>query len=439
MSNMSRRSSELLHLHYEVLHHDSGLTIYVFPLKRVTTYAALVAKYGAFDSSFRIAEHSEPITVPAGIAHFLEHKLFEEEDGTDAFEKFARTGADANAFTSDHMTEYVFSCTDRFEESLAILLKMVTVPHFTKQNVEKETGIIEQEIRMGEDDPDESLYYGMIRALYHHSPLRIPIAGTVESIRQITPELLNKCHHIFYNLHNLSLFVCGDVTSDQVAAVADRCLQPVPTISVEQFCPSEPSDIVTGRYYREMETSIPCFSIGIKDPDILSAPVERLKRLTLTGILGQILFSRSSGWVNKMISDGKLTSDPNYGFTCTEKYAHYEITGESDDPEAFFSCFLDYIESMKRTGIDKKAFERAKKVYYASSIAPYNNTISTANKLIEFEMDGAEIFTEPDVILSSTLDDVNETFRNIFDETKTVFAIVAPFGTRKNVGEANKI
>ncbi len=430
MRDITAFESELLHEHYDVLHHKSGLDIYIFPKKHLTTYAAFVTKYGAFDSSFRFSGQLDIIHVPDGIAHFLEHKLFEEEDGTDAFEKFAATGADANAFTSFHLTEYVFSCTEQFDKSLGILLDMVTHPHFTEENVRKEIGIIEQEIQMGEDDPGEALYYGMIRAMYHNSPLRIPIAGTTDSIRRITPEVLYRCYDLFYNLHNMALFICGDVTTEQVAAVADIHLKPAANYSIERVVPPEPSEIVSKRFYREMATEIPCFSIGIKDPDLSPDPAARLRKQAVINILGLVLFSRSSEWVNEMLAKHLLSADPSFGYSNTEFYAFYEFSCESDDPDTLYLRYLQYIEEMKHRGVSPEAFERAKKVYYASCISDFDSTISAAQMMIDLVTDGPGLFDEPDTILKVTLAEVNDTLHTLFNEEHTVLAVVAPIGTK---------
>ena len=206
--------------------HPSGLPILVWPKKGYqSAYAVFATRYGSIDTAFTTEQG--PVTVPAGIAHYLEHKLFENED-CDAFERYARTGASANAYTSFSQTAYLFTCTERVEESLEILLDFVQKPYFTPETVAKEQGIIGQEIRMCEDSPSRRVLFNLLRALYHEHPIKIDIAGTVESIAQITPELLYGCYNTFYNLRNMVLVVAGNVTAEQVLRVADRMLKPAP-------------------------------------------------------------------------------------------------------------------------------------------------------------------------------------------------------------------
>ncbi len=201
--------------------HKSGLPIYVFPKKLSTYYAIFATRYGANDSCFAAKDGDPLLEVPDGIAHFLEHKMFESPDGEDAFFKFGKTGAYANAFTSSTMTAYLFSCTESFRESLEILLDFVQTPHFTRENVDKEMGIIAQEIRMYEDNPSSAMYRGLMQAMYREHPIRRSVAGTVESISEITPELLYACYRAFYHPENMALIVCGDVTAEEVLKIAE--------------------------------------------------------------------------------------------------------------------------------------------------------------------------------------------------------------------------
>ena len=194
---------------YYKIQHPSGLSIYLYPKESCSTaYAVFGAKYGSIDTCFQRSDETKPETVPEGIAHYLEHKLFESEDG-DAFERFAKTGASANAFTSFESTCYLFSCTDQLYESLEILLDFVQSPHFTEESVAKEQGIIGQEIKMYDDDPQWRVMFNYLRAMYHTHPIRQDIAGTVESIAEITPEYLYRCYRTFYNLGNMALCIAG--------------------------------------------------------------------------------------------------------------------------------------------------------------------------------------------------------------------------------------
>ena len=206
---------------YYKLEHPSGLTVFIYPKENSnSTYAVFGTKYGSVDNQFRRSDEDTVHTVPEGIAHFLEHKLFESEDG-DAFARYAKTGASANAYTSFDMTCYLFSCTENVEASLEILLDFVQSPYFTEQTVQKEQGIIGQEIRMYDDDPQWRVMFNLLGALYHTHPVKIDIAGTVESISHITPELLYQCYHTFYDLHNMALCVAGNIDKETVTTEQD--------------------------------------------------------------------------------------------------------------------------------------------------------------------------------------------------------------------------
>ena len=222
MNNFEIFESSAVREKYYLHHHPSGLDIYLFPKKLTTTYAVFGANYGSVDNTFKTSKDGDFITVPDGIAHFLEHKLFANEDGSDAFEHFSAFGADANAYTSFNKTAYLFSCTDNFEESLGELLDFVTHPYFTEDSVKKEIGIIAQEIKMYDDTPSDRCFYGMLEGMYEHHSIRRNICGSVDSISKITPKLLYDCYGTFYNLSNMALVISGDVELDTVIRIAPR-------------------------------------------------------------------------------------------------------------------------------------------------------------------------------------------------------------------------
>ena len=220
---MKEYKSALLREHYYEMRHRSGLSVYVFPKKLTSTYAILSTRYGAMDTGFR-ASDGKFVTVPDGVAHFLEHKLFENPDGSDSFAKFSVWGADANAYTTANRTAYLFSCTEHFSEALEELLTFVTTPYFTPETVKKEQGIIAEEIRMYDDSPWDRCFQQLMEAMYAECGIRKNICGTERSIGEITDRLLYDCYRIFYQLSNMALVVCGDVTPEEVAAVCDRIL-----------------------------------------------------------------------------------------------------------------------------------------------------------------------------------------------------------------------
>ncbi len=428
MHNTETRESRRLGLSYTITHHESGLDIYVFPKKVSTSHAAIVTRYGAVDNAFRLSPHEDFTVVPDGIAHYLEHKMFEAEDGHDAFERYAETGADANAYTSSTHTAYYFSTTEQFGRSLEILLDMVTHPYFTPQTVEKEQGIIAQEIRMGEDNPSRALYYGTIRALYQKSNLRLNVAGTVESIAEITADLLYRCYDVFYNLRNMALFVCGDVTLDEVLAVADRCLAPAPPITIERRVPEEPSAVASRRFYREMHLAKPLFRIAVKDTDISPDPRERMKKQCAMDVVNCLLFSQSSPLRAALYEDGLISPNLSYGFSHCRDFSYEGIGGESADPEAVFARVFSYVEQMQRRGVAEEDFERCRRVVFADSVGSWDDADEIPFDLMDFVLDGQEIFEEPEVIASLTRADVEHVLRTVFAREMAVMGVVAPLG-----------
>ena len=291
---------------FYTLHHASGLDIYVIPKKHSTAFAVFGTRYGSADRTFKLAGEDDYLTVPDGVAHFLEHKMFENEDGTDAFALYAPFGGNANAFTSFTSTVYLFSCTEHFDENLRVLLSFVTSPHFTEETVRKEQGIIGEEIKMYIDNPSWRVYFNLLRALYVHHPVRVDIAGTVESIAQITPEILYRCYNTFYNLHNMALCICGDVTPEQVKAVADEVLKPAPEQEILRQYPDEPDEVCRPRIEESLEVSRPLFNIGIKVTPAGDA-AERLRRAAATDILLDMMFGPSSEFYLKNYERGVIS------------------------------------------------------------------------------------------------------------------------------------
>ena len=257
--------SERLGESYIRVEHPSGLTVLLYPNKGMaTTYALFATKYGSIDNAFRRSDEKEFVTVPEGIAHYLEHKMFDCKDG-DAFSKYAKTGANANAYTSFDKTAYLFSCTDNFEESLRILLSFVTEPYFTEASVAKEQGIIGQEIGMYDDDPDWQVYFNLLGALYQKHPLRIDIAGTVETISHITADLLYRCYGCFYNLHNMVLSIAGNFDPEAALRLCDEILTPAEPITVERAHIDEPYAVGSRRVEVKMPVATSRSSLSVME------------------------------------------------------------------------------------------------------------------------------------------------------------------------------
>lgn len=408
--------------------HSSGLRVYVFPKKMSSSYALIATKYGSLENSFKLSTDAEFTTVPEGIAHFLEHKMFENEDGVDTFERFGKTGANANAFTSFDKTAYLFSSTDNFYPSLEILLDFVTHPYFTPETVQKEQGIIAQEIRMYEDNPDTRLYYELLRAMYEKNEVHTEIAGTVESISQITAELLYKCYNTFYNLHNMILCVCGDVETERVVRVLNKVLRPAPKQEIIRRYPEDGAAVFKHRTEIRMQVARPQFAIGVKDSDIPKDPQEFAKRDFGMKILNELLFGTSTAFYNEMYERGILNAKFSCEYDSARTFAYNYYTGETDDPDAFFEIFKYYIVEMQGKPVDPDAFLRAKRKVYADFVRLFDSTEDIASELIFNALLDVDLFDNIRLIDEIDEEYVEKLLHDCFKEDFYALSVVSPIG-----------
>ena len=403
--------------------HKSGLPIFVWPKAGyASSYAAFATKYGSIDNVFEV--NGKQTTVPAGIAHYLEHKLFENED-CDAFEKYAKTGASANAYTSFDRTVYLFSCTGDITPSLEILLDFVQSPYFTEASVQKEQGIIGQEIRMGEDSPFRRVLYNMLRGMYHRHPVNIEIAGTVESIAEITPELLYDCYHAFYNLHNMVLSVAGNVTPEQVIAVADRLLKPAPDHIVARSAVDEPADIVTDRVEEAMPVAAPLFCLGYKLPMTGTQCVDQTTSAAAE-VLAELLTGTASPLYAKLMADGLINQSFEAEFFDGPGYAMWLFEGESRDPDAVAAAISEEIERLRREGVDEDDFVAARNALYGEMVAGLNSSVRCGEMLVSDYFYDREPFGALAAASSLQKSDVERLLAAGLDKTRSTLSIICP-------------
>ena len=419
------KRNEFLREEYYRFRHKSGLEVCVFPKKLTTSYAIFATRYGSVDNRFRLAGDQDFTTVPDGIAHYLEHKLFENPNGEDTFARFARLGANANAYTSNDMTAYLFSCTDRLYESLGILLDFVTTPYFTPETVEKERGIIAQEIKMYEDHPSRAVYQMMLENLYEKHPVRIDIAGTVGSIKKITADMLYECYRVFYNLSNMVLIVCGDITVDEVNSVCDRYLKEQKPIEIIRDYPLESPEVFRKYSERRMQASKPLFAIGMKDSSLPSDGFGRMKRYAEFCILNDMIFGKSGGFYNRLYEEGLLSNQFDYGYESSQSFAFNGIYGESSDPDQVFEQAGKVCEAAKNE-LPAEDFERSKRALYASMVKCFDSTEEIANSFLSYEISGGDILSYTDILSKITRDEVIELARDIFRPEKYTLAVVKP-------------
>ncbi|MBR3536142.1 MAG: insulinase family protein [Oscillospiraceae bacterium] len=409
---------------YTRIKHKSGLEILVWEMPGYSSAEALFGtKYGSINTRFRTQGDSDYTTVPEGIAHFLEHKLFENEE-CDAFAQYAKTGASANAYTSFDKTCYLFSCTQNFNESLKILLSFVQEPYFTEETVQKEQGIIAQEIRMCNDNPGNRCFYNMLKCLYHEHPVKIDIAGTVDSIKQINADLLYKCYNTFYNLNNMVLVAAGNVKIDEILAIADEKLRMCEDIKLETVFPDEPETIVNKEMTEKMSVGIPIFNIGFKSApgsgyEIMKAELETFAALN-------VISNPASEFYRKMMEDGLINSSFSNEVFSGDGYFAAISGGESKDPHEVFTRLMTEIERVKKEGIDRNLFESIRKYTYGQAIRELENPEQAASLLINSYFSTTTAFDGIKAISEMTCEDVMNTIKTRLNPANAVLSIIEP-------------
>ena len=423
MMNIKEVRNELLNEKYYDIDHPSGLKILVMPKENYSsTYAIFATKYGSIDTMIQMSDGSFK-EIPEGTANFLEHKLFESED-LDAFERFAKTGASANAYTSFERTGYLFSCSANFKKNLEILLDFVQNPYFTQATVEKEQGIIGQEIDMYKDAPDWEVMFNCLRTMYHNLPVRIDIAGTQESIAQITAKTLYGCYDNFYNLHNMVLAVAGNADVDEIVEVADKVLKPVEGKMAQRKVIDEPEEVIDSYIEEKLSVATPQFMFGFKES--WDTPERTTKEEISMEILLDMISGQSSE-LYKRLFDGKLINN-SFGFEYFTGFGYSCVlfAGESNDPKKVAEEIVGEIGKFRETGFDKTAFERTKKKLYGRMIMGMNDIEGLANNMAVSYFAGEDVFTDFEIFKTVTLDDVNDIFKKTLDENRSVLSVINP-------------
>ncbi|MBR3149518.1 MAG: insulinase family protein [Eubacterium sp.] len=414
--------SDVLGEKYYEIEHKSGLKIYVMPKENYSSaYAIFGTKYGSIDTKFKRSDRAEFTEVPEGIAHFLEHKLFESEE-LDAFERYAKTGANANAYTSFDRTCYLFQCSENFKDSLEILLDFVQNPYFTAETVQKEQGIIAQEIRMYLDSPGWMSTFNLLRCFYHNHPVKIDIAGTVESIAQITDKLLYDCYDTFYNLNNMALAVVGNITVDDVLEVCDKFLKDAPELSIERSFKDEPRDIACSYMEHNLPINVPVFAFGYKEACVKPLPTYREN--VITEILIKIISGNMSPLYSRLVEQGLVDTSFNGSYFIGNGFETVIFEGESENPEEVAAQIKAEIARLKKDGIDEELFETVRRSMYGQEIMAFNDTDTIANALIACDFNGWRLFDALDIYRDITLQDVEGRLENMMLEEYSALSVV---------------
>ncbi|HBL41058.1 MAG TPA: insulinase family protein [Ruminococcaceae bacterium] len=415
--------NELLDEKYYHIAHPTGLNIYVMPKVGYSgAYAVFGTNYGSIDTKIR-NENGESVDIPEGTAHFLEHKLFESED-LDAFERYAKTGASANAFTSFDSTCYLFSCTGDFNASLRILLDFVQSPYFTEQTVSKEQGIIGQEITMYKDVADWEVLFNLLRALYHKHPVRIDIAGTVQSISEITAQTLYDCYRNFYNLNNMALAISGNVDIDEIEKICDELLKPSEPFLFERKPADEPDEICCDYIEEKLSVAAPIFSLGFKES--YGLPKQNLKQKVATDILMEVLAGTTSPLYNELLEKGLTNTSFGFESFFGFGYGASIFSGESKDPKAAAELIQARIAQAKETGISEEEFETVRRKLYGRLIMSYNDVDDIANTFVGAHFDGEDIFDPLEVFRTIRLADINKALQHMMRDGYAALSVINP-------------
>ena len=400
----------------------NGLTIAVVPRPGFAKKLAyFVTDYGAIHTEFTL--NGQTVHTPAGVAHYLEHKLFDMPDG-DVMTKFAAMGASPNAFTSYDLTAYYFSCTDNFASCLQLLLEFVSTPYFTEESVAKEQGIIGQEIGMNEDNPDTRIFEDLMCAMYGRHPIRVPILGDRESIAQITPEILHLCHKAFYRPGNMLLCVIGDVDPEEVKSIAEAILPETDNAQVsrvqqwqeEMTCPKAKTETA-------MEIAMPMFQLGFKcEPPALGD--EAVRREAVGDLAAEALFGESSALYLRLYEEGLIDTSFGGGFETVDGMAMLTASGDSDDPEAVQNAILQEAARLCKEGIPQADFLRMKRSALGRRIRDLDSFSSVAFRICAYHFSGFDYFRFPEIYQAVEAEELLEFLQQVVTPQRCCLSVL---------------
>lgn len=415
-------------LYYEKM--SNGLDVFILPKKGFNkTYATFTTKYGSIDNHFVPLNEEEFVKVPDGIAHFLEHKLFEKEDG-DVFQQFSRQGASANAFTSFTRTAYLFSSTDNVERNLETLIDFVQDPYFTEKTVEKEKGIIGQEITMYDDNPDWRLYFGVIQNMYKNHPVKIDIAGTIDSITPITKDMLYQCYNTFYHPSNMLLFVVGPVDPDQVmnqvrSNQEKKPYEKMPEIK-RQF-DDEPNEVAETKQVLEMNVQSPKCLVGLKAPEPTQQGKEMLRQELSMNVFLDLLFGKSSSYYFDLYNEGLIDETFHYDYTQENGFGFVTVGGDTEKPDLLAEKLKELLLKAKAESLfTEDGLERTKKKKIGAFLRAVNSPEFIANQFTRYAFNEMDLFDVVPTLESLTYKDIQKVADSIISEERFTVCQVVP-------------
>ena len=396
----------------------------IIPKKNIQKkYIIWGTHYGSNDSSFIVPGETEITEVPKGVAHFLEHKMFEQENGRNSLDVLTALGVNANAYTTNDHTAYLYECTDNFYLALDEFMDYIQHPYFTDENVEKEKGIIGQEIMMYDDYPDWKVYLNALECMYHKHPVKLDITGTIETISKINKEILYKCYNTFYNPSNMVMVISGDFEPNEVLEeIKKRILPKESKGEIKRIFEEEPKDVVKNKVEQKMEVSKPIYTIGIKD--VSAENNEKVKKHIAIEILLNILVGASSEWFKDLYDIGNTYSTPSFEYEFDTNYAHILITGQSNNPDELFEKFKEQIKKIIDEGINKEDFERTRRMIYGEYVKEYNDVVDIARMFLSDYFKGINSFEYLEEINIISLEYVNQILKEVFQEKKIILSVV---------------
>jgi predicted Zn-dependent peptidase len=424
-------------LFQEVL--PNGLAVYLVPKAGFSkTYAVFATRYGSIDTHFKAGDGPESRVVD-GIAHFLEHKLFEEPEG-DITHTFAAQGASTNAYTTHHCTAYLFSATSQVEKNLETLINFVQRPHLSPESVEKEKGIIEQEIRMYDEMPYWRGYRHLLEGLFHKHPVRIDIAGTVESITAIDRAALLDCYKTFYHPSNMLLCVVGDFEPERLLEIirANQAAKNYPKAPViQRFVEQEPTSIRAARHEISLAVSRPLALYGWKD-QALAHGAARLRKELVMSIVQDLIFGRTSDLSQDLLDRGLIDDSFAFDYEAGPGYGFSYVGTETDDVEAFEAALYAGLKRVLESGLNKDDFERARRKQIGNYLHALNSPEAIANNLIGILFKGGDYFHIPDLLAELTFEEAQAALRSHFNLQETVASLVFPSGESPEEAEISR-
>lgn len=401
----------------------NGLTVIIVPKENTNKkYAIIGTHFGSIDNEFIIPGEEKNTKIPDGVAHFLEHKMFEQENGKNSLDVLSNLGVDANAYTTNDYTAYLIEGTNNFEEAFKELMNYVQHPYFTDENVKKEQGIIAQEINMYQDDPGTQVYMGALKCMYNNNPINIDIAGSVESISNINKEILYNCYNTFYNPSNMCLVLCGNFEPEStIKMVEENLIEKEQQGEIKRIYPEEKPEIKEKEAENTMNISQPIFVIGIKEN---ADKVASAKKILTIEILLEILLGKSSELYKKLYENKDLIILPDFEYEFSQEYSHIIISGQAKDPKKILSEIQKQIEKYENEGINEEEFERIKKKMYGEYVMQYNDVDIIARNVLADYFKGIQPFEFIEEFKTLNLEYANKIFKEVIKKENMVISIV---------------